>query len=77
MLMDGWVPAGIALGISAGEDGARLGADGAVVFAMSLHVRSDECHAHLIGADHFAEAVITGTAVARSADRGNGRDPSC
>jgi hypothetical protein len=36
---------------------------------MTLRVRSDACHAHLAGADHFAEAVITGTAVARFADR--------
>jgi uncharacterized protein YbjQ (UPF0145 family) len=109
LLIDGWVPAGIALGISAAglhdalvttssgpwgtgnaevpsytnlmihvrqdarnrlEDTVRgLGAEGVVVSAMTLHVRSDECHAHLAGADHFAEAVITGTAVARFAGR--------
>jgi len=109
LLMDGWVPAGIALGISVAglhdtlvttssgpwgtgnaevptytdlmtyvRQDARsrleqtvheLGAEGVVVSAMTLHVRSDECHAHRIGADHFAEAVITGTAVARYADR--------
>ncbi len=47
----------------------ELGAEGVVVSAMTLHVRSDACHAHLAGADHFAEAVIIGTAVARFADR--------
>lgn len=107
LLMDGWVPAGIALGISVAglhdtlvttssgpwgtgnaevptytdlmiyvRQNARsrleqtvraLGADGVVVSAMTLHVRSDECQAHPGGADHFAEAVITGTAVARFA----------
>ena len=109
LLMDGWVPAGIALGISAAglhdtlvttssgpwgtgnaevptytnlmvcvrqdarsrlEETVRgLGAEGVVVSAMTLRVRSDACHAHMVGADHFAEAVITGTAVARFADR--------
>lgn len=109
LLMDGWVPAGIILGISAAglhdtlvttssgpwgtgnaevpaytnlmvyvRQDARsrleqmvrgLGAEGVVVSAMTLHVRSGECRAHLIGADHFAEAVIIGTAVARFADR--------
>jgi uncharacterized protein YbjQ (UPF0145 family) len=47
----------------------ELGAEGVVVSAMTLRVRSDACHAHLAGADHFAEAVITGTAVARFAGR--------
>jgi uncharacterized protein YbjQ (UPF0145 family) len=109
LLIDGWVPAGIVLGISAAglhdtsvttnsgpwgtgnaevpaytslmaharqdarsrlEQTVReLGAEGVVVSAMTLRVRSDACHAHLVGADLFAEAVITGTAVARFADR--------
>jgi uncharacterized protein YbjQ (UPF0145 family) len=109
LLMDGWVPAGIVLGISAAglhdtlvttssgpwstgnaevpaytslivhvrqdartrlEQTVReLGAEGAVVSAMTLHVSSDACHAHRAGADHFAQAVITGTAVARFAGR--------
>lgn len=109
LLMDGWVPAGIVLGISAAglhdplvttssgpwgtgnaevpaytdlmacvrqdarsrleETVRELGAEGVVVSAMTLHVRSGQCHAHRVGADHFAEAVITGTAVARFADR--------
>jgi uncharacterized protein YbjQ (UPF0145 family) len=107
LIMDGWVPAGIALGISVAglhdtlvttssgpwgtgnaevpaytdlmvhvrhdarsrlEQTVRaLGADGVVVSAMTLHVRSDDCRAHPGGTDHFAEAVITGTAVARFA----------
>ena len=111
LLMDGWVPAGIALGISvaglhdilvttsSGPWGTRnaevptytglmvyvrqdarsrleqtvrgLGADGVVVSAMTLHVHSDACQAHPPGTDHFAEAVITGTAVARFADQRN------
>jgi uncharacterized protein YbjQ (UPF0145 family) len=109
LLMDGWVPAGIALGISVAglhdnlvttssgpwgtgnaevptytdlmtsvrqdarsrlEQAVRgLGADGVVVSAMTLHVRSDECQAHPGRTDHFAEAVIRGTAVARFAGR--------
>jgi uncharacterized protein YbjQ (UPF0145 family) len=109
LLMDGWVPAGIALGISVAglhdtmvttssgpwstrnaevptytdlmvyvrqdarsrlEQTVRgLGADGVVVSAMTLHVRSDACQAHPPGTDHFAEAVVTGTAVARFADQ--------
>jgi uncharacterized protein YbjQ (UPF0145 family) len=111
LLMDGWVPAQIALGISVAglhdnlvttssgpwgtgnaevptytdlmtyvrqdarsrlEQTVRaLGADGVVVSAMTLHVRSDECQAHPGRTDHFAEAVITGTAVARFADQRN------
>lgn len=110
LLVGGWVPAGIALGISVaglhdnlvttssgpwGTENAEVptytdlmvyvrqdarnrleqtvrarGADGVVVSAMTLHVRSDECRAHPGSTDHFAEAVITGTAVARFADRG-------
>jgi uncharacterized protein YbjQ (UPF0145 family) len=109
LLMDGWVPAGIVLGISAAglhdtlvttssgpwgtgnaevptytnltlyvrqdarsrleETVRELGAEGVVVSAMTLHFRSNQCHSHQGGADHFAEAVITGTAVARFADR--------
>jgi uncharacterized protein YbjQ (UPF0145 family) len=101
----GWVPAGIALGISvaglhdelatpssgpwgtenaevpaytglvdATRSAARdrleqsvrgLGADGVVVSALTLRVSSDRCHAHAAATDHFAEAVITGSAVAR------------
>jgi uncharacterized protein YbjQ (UPF0145 family) len=109
LLTDGWVPAGIVLGIAAAglhdtlvttssgpwgtgnaevpaytslmarvrqdarsrleEAVHELGAEGAVVSAMTLHVRSDACHAHQAGTDHLAEAVITGTAVSRLADR--------
>jgi uncharacterized protein YbjQ (UPF0145 family) len=108
LLVVGWVPAGIALGISVAglhddllttssgpwgtgnaevptytdlmvyvrqdarsrlEHAVRgLGADGIVVSAMTLHVRSGACRAHPGGTDHFAEAVITGTAVTRFAD---------
>ena len=46
-----------------------LGADGVVVSAMTLRVRSDPCHARAAATDHFAEAVITGSAVARFTDR--------
>jgi uncharacterized protein YbjQ (UPF0145 family) len=109
LVMAGWMPAGIALGISVAalhddlltttsgpwgtgnaevpaytdltdqvrrearnrlEQAVRgLGADGVVVSAMTVHVRSDACRAHPGGTDHFAEAVTTGTAVARFADR--------
>jgi uncharacterized protein YbjQ (UPF0145 family) len=105
----GWMPAGIALGISvaglhddlattsSGPWGAgnaevpgytglmtrvrqdardrlaqsvrALGADGVVVSAMTLRVRSDPCHARAAATDHFAEAVTTGSAVARFAGR--------
>ncbi len=105
LISAGWVPAGIALGISVAglhddlvttssgpwgtgnaevpsytglitqaRRGARdhleqsireLGADGVVVSAMTLRVRSEPCHAHAAAADHFAEAVITGTALTR------------
>lgn len=108
LIMAGWVPAGIALGISVAglhdelvttssgpwgagnaevpsytgliigvrqdararlEQSVRgLGADGVVVSSMTLRVRSDACRAHAGGTDHFAEAVTTGTAVARFAD---------
>jgi len=117
LLTDGWVPAGIVLGISAAglhdtlvttssgpwgtgnaevpsytslmvnvrqdarsrlEQAVReLGAEGAVMSAMTLRVRSGQCHAHRAGADHFAEAVFTGTAVARFAGHpGAARPPS-
>jgi len=109
LLMDGWVPAGIVVGISAAglhdtlvttssgpwgtgnaevpsytslvvhvrqdarnrlEQTVReLGAEGVVVSAMTLRVRSEACHAHPAGADHFAQAVITGTAVTRFVGR--------
>jgi uncharacterized protein YbjQ (UPF0145 family) len=117
LLMDGWVPASIVLGISVaglhdnlvtttsgpwGTGNAevpaytglmvyvrqdarsrleqavrRLGAEGVVVSAMTLRVLSEACHAHLAGTDHFAESVITGTAVARfAAGRKTARPPS-
>jgi uncharacterized protein YbjQ (UPF0145 family) len=115
LVMAGWVPAGIALGISVAglhddlvttssgpwgtgnsevpaytglmtwvrqdarvrlEQSVReLGADGVVVSAMTLRVQSDRCHAQAAATDHFAEAVITGSAVARFADRNKGASP--
>jgi uncharacterized protein YbjQ (UPF0145 family) len=109
LLMAGWVPAGIALGISvaaqhddlvttrSGPWGAGnaevpaytdlmiqvrqdarsrleqaingMGAEGVVVSEMTLRVRSDACRAHAGGTDHFADAVIAGTAVARFGER--------
>jgi uncharacterized protein YbjQ (UPF0145 family) len=111
----GWMPAGIALGISvaglhddlvttsSGPWGAgnaevpgytglmtrvrqdardrlaqsvrALGADGVVVSAMTLRVRSDPCHARAAATDHFAEAVTTGSAVARFAGRDEATPP--
>ncbi len=112
LVMAGWVPAGIALGIavaglhdelvttgsgpwgtgnaevpaytgliSAARSGARdrlaqsaraLGADGVVVSGLAVRVSSDRCHAHAAATDHFVEAVITGSAVARVAGRSEG-----
>jgi uncharacterized protein YbjQ (UPF0145 family) len=109
LLVLGWVPAGIALGISVaglhdnlvttssgpwGTQNAEVptytdlmaqvrqdarsrlqqaigarGADGFVISAMTLQIRSDRCQAHPGGTDHFAQAVITGTAIARFAER--------
>ena len=108
LLMGGWVPVWIALGISVAglhdtlvttnsgpwgmgnaevptytdltvhvrqdarsrlEQTVRgLGADGVVLSAMTLHVRSDQCRTHPPGTDYFAEAFMTGTAVARFSD---------
>jgi uncharacterized protein YbjQ (UPF0145 family) len=116
LLMDGWVPAGIALGISvaglhdtlvttssgpwtagnaevpaytslminARQDARsrleqtvrELGAGGVVVSAVTLHVRTDPCRAHPGGTDHFATAVITGTAIARYTKQHRGSPPS-
>ena len=116
LVMAGWMPAGIALGISVAalhdhllttssgswgtgnaevpaytdlmiqarqdarsrlEQAVRgLGADGVVVSAMALRVRSEACQARPGGTDHFVEAVITGTAVARFADRPKTAPPS-
>ena len=113
LIMAGWVPAGIALGISVtglhddpmttdsrlwgnaevpsytrlitmARQGARdhlqrsvqeLGADGVVVSAMTLRVRSDPCRAQAAAADHFAEVVITGTAQAVATTEALGLDP--
>jgi uncharacterized protein YbjQ (UPF0145 family) len=115
LVMAGWMPAGIALGISVAglhddlvttssgpwgtgnaemlaytglvtrvrqdardrlEQSVRgLGADGVVVSAMTLGVRSDPCHARAAATDHFAEAVTTGSAVARFAGRTRAAPP--
>lgn len=53
-----------------------LGADGVVVSAMSLRVRGDPCHAHAAATDYFAEAVTTGSAVARFAGRDEATPPA-
>jgi hypothetical protein len=53
----------------------ELGADGVVVSDMTLPVRSDPCLARAAAADHFAEAVITGTALARFGRRGRTAGP--
>jgi uncharacterized protein YbjQ (UPF0145 family) len=115
LIRAGWMPAGIALGISVAglhddlvttssgpwgtgnaevpaytglmtrvRQDARdrlaqsvraLGADGVVVSAMTLRVRSDPCHARAAATDHFAEAVTTGSAVARFAGRDESTPP--
>lgn len=109
LIMAGWAPVGIALGVSvtglhdelvttssgpwgsgnaevpgytalvakARQDARRhleqavrsVGADGVVVSAMTLRVWGDACRAHPGGSDYFAEAVTTGTSVARFAPR--------
>jgi uncharacterized protein YbjQ (UPF0145 family) len=116
LLLSGWVPAGIALGISVAglhddlvttssgswgtgnaevpsytelmayvrqdarsrlEQQVRiLGADGIVVSATAVKVRSDRCHTHPSGTDHFAEALITGSVVAQFADIRNATQAS-
>lgn len=105
LITGGWVPVGIALGVSVaarhddllttGSSGwgaqnaevpaytdlivkarrdARsqlerevraMGADGVVVSGMTSRVRGLACRVHRGSADHFAEVVITGTAIAR------------
>jgi uncharacterized protein YbjQ (UPF0145 family) len=114
LIMAGWAPAGIALGLSVAglhDDGlttgtsrlgprnaevpayadliakvrqearslleqaaGALGADGVVVSAMTVHVRGGACRRG--GTDHFAEAVITGTAVARFAGQRSTAPPA-
>jgi Putative heavy-metal-binding len=44
-----------------------LGADGVVVSGMAKRVRRFACRVHRGSTDHFAEVVITGTAIARFA----------
>ena len=115
LIRAGWMPAGIALGISVAglhddlvttssgpwgtanaevpaytglmtrvRQDARdrlaqsvraLGADGVVLSAMTLRVRSDPCHARAAAADHFAEAVTAGGAGARFAGRDEATPP--
>ena len=54
----------------------ELGADGVVVSAMTLRVRSDPRLVHAAATDHFAEAVTTGRAVARFAGRNKADSPA-
>lgn len=105
LIMTGWVPVGVTLGISVAArhdhwletDKTRwgqgnlevpthtdlitnvrhdarsqlerevrgLGADGVVVSTMTVQAHGEACQAHPGGTDHVAQAVITGTAVAR------------
>ncbi len=77
------VPSYTALLIKVRQDARRhleqavrsVGADGVVVSAMTLRVRSDACRAHPGGTDHFAEAVTMGTSVARFASPRKGAPP--
>jgi uncharacterized protein YbjQ (UPF0145 family) len=104
LVMAGWVPAGLALGISVGArhddrdttrqtrwtagnvevagwtelvgrcrhearhaldgDVRRFGADGVVIAAMRMRVRTRDCPACVGRHDHVAEATIVGTAIA-------------
>ncbi len=115
LIMAGWAPAGIALGISVAglhddlvttssgpwgtanaevpaytnlmtrvrqdardrldQSVRELGADGVVVSSMSLRVQSERCLAGMAAADHFAEAVVTGSAVTQFAIRDNTASP--
>ena len=107
LITAGWVPVGLALGLSVGarhddrgtarqarwtagnaevggwtdlvgqcrhdarlqleSDVNRLGAEGAVIAAMQLHVRQRDCPATVGRHDHIAEATVIGTAVTRFA----------
>jgi len=100
----GWVPAGLALGISVGarhddlattrqtrwtagnvevagwtelvghcrhearraldDDVRRLGADGVVIAAMRMRVRTRDCPSHVGRRDHVVEVTLIGTAIA-------------
>ena len=52
------------------ESALALGADGVVVSELAFGVRGEPCRAHAAATDYFAQAVITGSAVARVDRRG-------
>ena len=47
------------------QDVTRLGAEGVVIAAMELRVRSRDCPAAVGRRDHIVEATLTGTAIVR------------
>src|SRR6516164_547529 len=73
LIMKGWVPAGLALGIDARHDArqqlerdvARLGGEGVVIADMQMRVRERECPVQEGRRDHIVEATTIGTAIAR------------
>jgi uncharacterized protein YbjQ (UPF0145 family) len=114
LIVSGWVPVGLALGISIGSrhddrdtarqarwsagntevaswtdlvsqsrrdarhqlesDVERLGAEGAVIAAMSLRAHRRDCPAAVGRYDHVAEAAFIGTAIARFSRAGRGQE---
>src|SRR5580704_14453565 len=78
LIMKGWVPAGLALGISIGsrhDDWLTVGqtrwgagsAEGVVIADMEMRVRERECPVSEGRRDHIVEATTIGTAIARFA----------
>ena len=80
LIMTGWVPVGLALGISIGSrhdarrrlesEVERLGAEGVVIAAMRLRVSQRACPVTVGRRDHIAEATLLGTAIASFAAAG-------
>src|SRR6266571_4586260 len=78
LMMKGWVPVGLALGISIGSrhdarqqldrDVTRLGGQGVVIATMEMRVRERECPVQEGRRDHIVEATTIGTAIARFSD---------
>jgi uncharacterized protein YbjQ (UPF0145 family) len=53
-------------------DVRRLGAEGVVIAAMRMRVRSRDCPAAVGRRDHVVEATLVGTAIARFGEAGGG-----
>src|SRR5450755_3721320 len=87
LIMRGWVPASLALGISVAarhdarvqleRDVARIGAEGVVIADMQLRVSERECPMQEGRRDHIVETTMIGTAIARFTARSDHeRQPS-